>query len=344
MGYQPGYPDITPQTCFRQASVSKTFCGIAMMRLMQLKPEITLNTKVQTIMHLKQPDGSAPADSRWADITIKHLLESDSGINQGLMYSSEDAAKAFNAALPATHAQLLSYAATQMLTGAPGDKNNSVYGNFDYMFLGEIIAKLQGTSTFMQALDQLVLKPLNMTHTRSSRSLITDQQPGEARHHMTVYNPASGWPLYPFEVLPDQRGLGGKLVPTHYGHLDYEMFTGAGGLSASVADVARLGAMFSVRSGNPVLSADTIDKMLQAVVDAGNTLKTSGGKGSHGYYGLDWAQINDAATHMVTGSKGGWLPGQGSVLQFTSGGFTFAIAINGNADVKFDWMTPMRRR
>lgn len=299
---EPGYPDITPQTYFRQASVSKTYGGIAMMRLMQLKPEITLNTKVQTIMHLKQPDGSAPADSRWADITIKHLLESDSGINQGLMYSSADAAKAFNAALPATHAQLLSYATTQMLTGAPGDKNNSVYGNFDYMFLGEIIAKLQGTSTFVQALDQLVLKPLNMTHTRSSRSLITDQQPGEARHHMTVYDPASGWPLYPFEVLPDQRGLGGRLVPTHYGNLDYEMFTGAGGLSASVVDVARLGAMFSVRSGNPVLSADTIDKMLQAVVDGGNTLKTSGGKGSHGYYGLDWAQINDAATRPRTWS------------------------------------------
>jgi CubicO group peptidase (beta-lactamase class C family) len=338
---EPGYTDITPQTLFRQASVSKTYCGVAMMRLMQLKPEIKLDTKVQSLMNLKQPNGSAPADSRWADITIQHLLESDSGIPQGLMYSSAAAAQAFNKPLPATHAQLLSYATTQMLTGAPGNKNNSVYGNFDYMFLGEIIAKVLGVGSFVQALEQLVLKPLGMTHTRGSRSLITDQLPGEARHHMTVYDPDASWALYPFEVLPDQRGLGGKLVPTHYGNLDYEMFTGAGGLSASVVDVARLGAMFSVRSGNPVLSSDTIDKMMQAVVDAGNTLKTSAGKGSHGYYGLDWAQINDAAKHVVTGSKGGWLPGQGTVLQFTTGGFTYAIAINGNADVKFDWMTPV---
>jgi len=29
------------------------------------------------------------------------------------------------------------------------------------------------------------------------------------------------------------------------------------------------------------------------------------------------------------------------VLQVTTGGFTYALAINGNADVTFDWMTPV---
>jgi hypothetical protein len=98
--------------------------------------------------------------------------------------------------------------------------------------------------------------------------------------------------------------------------------------------------MFSVGSGNPVLQAATITSQLQDAVNATNTLQTSAGKGSHGYYGLDWA-THDPVSGAFTGSKGGWLPGQGTVLQFTTGGFTYALAINGNADVKFDWLSPI---
>ena len=338
---EPGYPDLTPQTPLRQASVSKTFTGVAMMRLLQDMPSITLDTKVQSLMHLKQPDGHPPADARWADITLRHLLESDSGIDQGLMYASAAAAAAFGAALPATHAQLLSYATSQPLTGAPGDRNNSVYGNFDYLFLGEIIARLHGSSTFVQALQDLVLAPLGQAHTHGSRSRVADQPAGDARHHMTAYDPAASWALYPFEVLPSVREPGHALVPTHYGALDYEMFTGAGGLSASVVDMARLGAMFSVATGNPVLHASTIASQMKAIVTACATLRTADGKGSHGYYGLDWATHDSSSPDVWTAQKGGWLPGQGTILQFTTGGYTYALAINGNADVKFDWLTPI---
>jgi hypothetical protein len=89
---------------------------------------------------------------------------------------------------------------------------------------------------------------------------------------MSVHDPTAGWKLYPFEVLPTERGPA-KLVPTHYGNLDYEMFGGAGGLSASVVDMARLGAMFSDRDNNPVLNPTSIDKMLTACASAGATLK-----------------------------------------------------------------------
>ncbi len=337
---EPGYPDLTPQTPFRQASCSKTFAAVAMMRLLQDRPSITLDTRVQSLMHLTQPDGRPPLDPRWADITLRHLLESDSGIDQGLMYASAAAARAANAPLPATPAQLLSYATTRMLTGTPGDAHNSAYGNFDYLLLGEIVAKLHGSASFVQALEALVLAPLHQSHTHGARSRIPDQRAGDARHHMTVHDPAHDWPLHPFEVLPSVREPGGKLVPTHYGALDYEMFAGAGGLSASVVDMARLGAMFSVIAGNPVLQPTTISKQLQDAVDATDTLRTAAGDRSHGYYGLDWA-THDAASSSWTASKGGWLPGQGTVLQFTTGGFTYALAINGNADVEFDWLTPV---
>ena len=336
---EAGYPDLAPQTPFRQASCSKTFAAVAMMRLVQDLPGVTLDTTVQSVLHLKQPDGSAPLDPRWADITIRHLLTSDSGIDQGLMYRSTDAAKAFGAALPATHAQLLSYATSRKLTGKPGDKHNSVYGNFDYMLLGEVIARLHGSGSFVQALKELVLAPLHQSHTHGSRSRVADQPVGDARHHMTVHDPANSWALYPFEVLPTVREPGGKLVPTHYGALDYEMFSSAGGLSASVVDMARLGAMFSVTANNPVLHATTIARQLQDAVDATGELTTQAGDPSHGYFGFDWALKDSFGA--FTASKGGWLPGQGTVLQITTRGFTYALAINGNADVKFDWMTPI---
>jgi CubicO group peptidase (beta-lactamase class C family) len=339
---EAGYPDVTPQTPFRQASVSKMFTAAAMMRAMQLNRGITLDTTVQSIMNLKQPDGSPPADSRWAEISIRHLLESDSGIQQGLLYGSPDASKAFKTPLPATPAQLLSYATSLMLTGAPGDKNNSVYGNFDYLLLGQLLAKIRGTATYEEALQQLVLQPLHQTHTRGSRSLIADQQPGEARYHMTVYDPnPAGWKLYPFEVLPTERTPDGKLVPTHYGQLDFEMFGGGGGLSASIVDMARLGAMFSDREKNPVLSPSTIDAMLTACATASMTLKGPDGKASHGFYGFDSAAIWDAAKHVYFAKKGGWLPAQGTWLQFATGGFTYAWAINVNQDPDYDWFDPI---
>jgi len=336
---EAGYPDLAPQTPFRQASCSKTFAAVAMMRLLQDLPSLTLDTPVQSVLHLKQPDGSAPLDPRWADITIRHLLRSDSGIDQGLMYASVAAAQAFGAPLPATHAQLVSYATTKLLTGKPGDPHNSVYGNFDYLLLGEVIAKLHGSGSFVEALQALVLAPLHQAHTHASRSRVADQPAGDARHHMTVCDPANGWALYPFEVLPTVREPGGRLVPTHYGALDYEMFSSAGGLSASVVDMARLGAMFSVATNNPVLGPTAISRQLQAAVDATGELTTASGDPSHGYFGFDWA-VKDAFGSF-TASKGGWLPGQGTVLQVTTGGFTYALAINGNADVTFDWMTPV---
>ena len=335
-----GYPDLTPTTPFRQASVSKTFTGVAMWRLMQLHSTITPSTTLQSILHLKQPDGSAPADSRFGDITLKHLLESDSGLPQGLAYDSVGAAAAFNAPLPATLAQMLSYATTFQLTGAPGNKNNSVYGNFDYQVLSAVVAKLQGTATYYEALDQLVLKPLGIKHTHAARSLIGDQPAGDARHHMRIYDPGHSWPLYPFEVLPSVRHPDQHIVASQYGNVDYEMFCGAGGTAASIVDVARLAAMFSCRSGNPVLDPAHIDSLLNATVAAG-ALKGPDGKGSHGYYGLDWAAAGGGSPPSFTVSKGGWLPAQGTVVQFTTGGWTYAIALNGNADAGTDWMTPV---
>jgi hypothetical protein len=336
----PGYPDVLPTTSFRQASVSKTFAAVAFWRLMQQNPNVILTTRMQSVLKLKQPDGSAPKDSRFGDIRLQHLLESNSGLDQGALWWGEAAAKAAGAKLPATHAQLARYAASFDLSAAPGSTTNVVYGNFDYFMLSQAIAKLAGTGSFEQALQTLVLGPLKLTRTRGSRSLAGAQLPDEARHHLSVHDPENGWPLYPLELGKSVKTADRPTVPAHYGSWDYELFDGCGGLSSAVVDVARLAAMFSDRSGNPVLSAASIDSLFATAAQATSGLS---GPDAHGYHGFDWAAVDDAANHVYRASKGGWLPGHGTVVSFATGGFGFVLAQNGNraARVKTDWFKPV---
>ena len=60
------------------------------------------------------------------------------------------------------------------------------YGGYDNFLLSQVIAKLAGTTTFEEALTQLVLKPLGCTRTRGSRSLVDAQAADEARYHMRI--------------------------------------------------------------------------------------------------------------------------------------------------------------
>lgn len=325
----PTYPDVLPTTLFRQASVSKMFAAVALWRLLQQNPQITLNTKMQSILKLTQPNGSAPKDARFANITLRHLLESNSGLKQNLVWQGEAAAKAAGGSLPATPNQLARYGASFDLTGDPGSTTNVVYGNFDYFMLSQVIAKLAGASSFEQALNTLVLTPLKMTRTRGSRSLIGAQASDEARHHLRVYNPANGWPLLPMQLGASVKTAAKPQVAAQYGAWDYELFDGCGGLSSAVVDVARLVAMFSDRIGNPILSDTTLDSLFTEAANATSNL--SGPGSAHGYHGFDWAVVDDAVNKVYRASKGGWLPGQGTVATFMTSGFGFVIAQNGNA-------------
>jgi hypothetical protein len=138
--------------------------------------------------------------------------------------------------------------------------------------LSQVITKLAGKPSFEQALKTLVLTPLKITRTRGSTSLVGSQPSDEARHHLRVYNPKNGWPLYPLELAPSMKSADKPKVASHFGGWDMELFDGCGGLSSAVVDVARLAAMFSARSGNPVLSATTIDSLFTT---AANATKTS---------------------------------------------------------------------
>jgi CubicO group peptidase (beta-lactamase class C family) len=339
----PAYHDIQPATPFRQASISKTFCAVAVWKLIE-QGQLTLDTTLQSVLNLKQPNGTAPKDSRFGDIKIKHLLQSISGVNQGGVWNAVAASQAAGGTLPSDGIEVARWITTLDLTGTPGDKNNAVYGNTDYFLLSLVVARKLGAASFEAALASLVLNPLGLKHTRGSRSLAGAQVSDEARYHLTVHNPENGWPLVQLETAASVRSQAQPVVASHYGSYDYEMFDGCGGLSSAVIDVARLCAMFSCRSNNPVLAATTIDQMLAAAVNATNTQKGPDGKGSHGYDGFDWAANVNVANHEIQFSKGGWLPGQGTSYVGTTGGLFYVLAQNGNSrqDVTTKWLDPIQ--
>ncbi|HEX7332991.1 MAG TPA: serine hydrolase [Pyrinomonadaceae bacterium] len=324
---EASYPDIQPTTLFRQASISKSFCAVAVWELIE-RGDLSLNTTMQSVLNLKQLDGSAPRDSRFADVKIKHLLTSTSGIPQGGVWGAVEASQTANGTLPSNGTEVARWIAGLDMTGKPGDEKNVVYGNTDYFLLSLIVAQKMNTSSFEAALKKLVLDPLSQTRTRASRSLTGDQSSDEAHYHMTVHDPEAGWALFQLECGSSDRTQARPLVPTHYGTFDLEMFDGCGGLSSAVVDVARLCAMFSCRNNNPVLKKDTIDDMLAAAVAATSGLS---GPDAHGYHGFDWASNVDLDKHQVMFSKGGWLPGMGTYYIGTSGGLFYIIAQNGNS-------------
>jgi len=72
---EPNWPVVQPTTCFRMASVSKTVTGAGGLSAHPKPARSSWGTSSQDILALKTPAGGAPADSRFKDITIQHLLE-----------------------------------------------------------------------------------------------------------------------------------------------------------------------------------------------------------------------------------------------------------------------------
>jgi hypothetical protein len=171
-----------------------------------------------------------------------------------------------------------------------------------------------------------------------ARSLMQDQPMGHARHHLRVYDLTQALPLKPLDTAQSVRTADRPIVPTQYGGYDYEVFTGAGGFSASALQVARLLAGLTIRDGNPAYSADTLQKWIDAAVAAG-----AAHPGGCGFHGFDGVKYIDAANAVWRGSKGGWMVSHESSASVAIDGYGVVLLNNGNLDPKanFDWATQL---
>ena len=329
---EPDYPDIVPTTYFRQASVSKTFTALGIYQLIEEGVKcpdgstFSLDTLLQTVLKLTTPNGGAPADPRFGQITIRHLLEMTSGVADVWGGGDDVAAVGGAAHLPATAQDLARYTAAQPLTNAPGDTTKAAYNNTGYILLGLLVCALRG-GDLITSLQPKLLDPLKITRVRLARSLLANQQPGEAFYHPRVERvPGFAHNTY-LEVLPSLMTAAQPLVPYVYGTPNVENTPGAGGLSAAVTDVARLIATFNVAGDSPILKETTRSTMLQ------NAAYATAHYPSHGFYGFDQVNVIDAAKGTYSANKGGALYTSDNAYYFWMGGISFVICENGHGSI-----------
>ncbi|MET1111317.1 MAG: serine hydrolase domain-containing protein, partial [Allosphingosinicella sp.] len=312
---EPYYMDIEPTTLFRLASISKTFAALAVWKALEAGTH-SLSSRMQDILGLKRSDGGEPP-APFGEITIRHLLESNSGLHQmSVRHAVSHAAGDRNGTTqPLTDTAIEHAVADRTMAGTPGQilkdgRRATVYGRTDYVVLGWIAARLAGVGSFDAALAKLVLEPLHMTRTRGARSSVEDRQTDEAIHHLPDHETIVS------RVHDDRR-----IVPTTYGQFNYEVWGGAAGISSAVVDLARIGAALNCPVDSPLFSKAALDDLLRNAVFA----DTSGS--DKGYHGFDTAEEAGATIAL---EKGGELPGVRAELWGRTGQRFIAIARNGN--------------
>jgi CubicO group peptidase (beta-lactamase class C family) len=316
---EPSWPHVQPTTCFRLASVSKTVTALAIFQLVEAG-KLKLSDTLQSILNLKTPSGGAPVDSRFAQVTIKHLLEHKSGLNPEAFRDGVAVRDAFIAAghptaLPVSLAQTDAYVAGIGLITNPGAAQ--VYNNCGYHMLGRVVAKKWAVDKEIDACQAHLFAPLHITRIRSSRSQVSSQLADEARYR----DPA-------LDVLPSQVNNAQPPVPDEYGSEQIEMLEGGGGFSGAATDLGRLIAVLISTADTPALKRATLTPMLSA-----GAALTAAGMGRSGY-GFD--SLSDLGGGKFYGQKGGSLSSSGNVLQF-SGDWGFAMQWGGLATAATNW-------
>jgi CubicO group peptidase (beta-lactamase class C family) len=329
-GYSWGeadWPVCQPTSRFRIASVSKTVTALAVYQLIG-EGKLALTDKLQNILQLKSPNGGAPKDARFKDVTVKHLLEHTSGINANAFRNEVAIRDAFKAAVPAGNWHLPvtaemcdSYVAS--LDMGPMDPGKAMaYNNCGYYLLGRIVAKKRGKTRPIDAYQDSLFDPLSIHRIRRAPTLIATMPADEARYR------AHDIPVYG-SVMNDAQ----PLVPLGYGTEHFERQEGGGGLSAAATDLGRLIAILLSADDNPGMKRSTINTMMDNAV---STLQTWNGKTSDLRAGHGWDGAAAQGNHRYYGQKGGSLDTSGNVLEF-NGDWGFAMCWGGKATAASGW-------
>jgi CubicO group peptidase (beta-lactamase class C family) len=304
---EPDWPLAQPTTRFRMASVSKVVTALAIFQLIQAGT-LTPGHKLQSILQLKTPSGGAPADGKFADITIQHLLEHKSGLNADAFRNGVAVKQAFAAAgqtvpLPVTEAMTDAYVASLGLVSTPGGMQ--AYNNCGYYMLSRVVAKLRNKMLPIDAFQDFLFAPLGITRIRRAASLVSAQPADEARYRGPT-----------LALGTSQMSNNQPLVPLEYGTEQVELMEGGGGLSGAATDLARLIAAMIDQNDTPMMKRATLTTML-----TDGAALNAAGFGRAGY-GFDALAVQGNGNFY--GQKGGSLPTSNDVLEF-NGQWGFAM-------------------
>lgn len=199
---------VTINSKFRVASVSKTFTGVAILKLIQ-QGSLSLNQKVfGTGSILGTTYGTQPYKPFVTDITVEHLLKHLTG---GWSTNAPGDPAFYDSSM--SHTALINWTLdNNILVSAPGTTYR--YSNFNYILLARIIEKVSG-KTYENYLMDEIFTPLGATNTSLAGNNFASKKPGEVTYYgqsgdapfvYSLYNynradGAFGWVSTPTDML-----------------------------------------------------------------------------------------------------------------------------------------------
>lgn len=314
-----GWADVEQQTpmlpnaVMRIGSISKPLTAVAVMRLVE-EGRLELDDKVMPL--LKSAGYKRPADERWNQITVRHLLQHRGGWDrdesQDPMFLTGPAREALKLKRSPTARDMVKWQLQQPLDFNPGVRE--AYGNFGYCVLGRLIEELSGQS-YAECLAEQVLEPADMNHTQLAMTRIQDRRADEVRYHMQNQKHV----LAVWSLFPDQRGrFDPQVVAEPYGKWDIEVMNANAGLLSTSPDLIRFSsALFD--NDSQMLSPETRTVMLKRSGQAND---------ARGYwYGCGWNARRAGADDMDVWHYGA-LEGSASLLMRRWDGYTWAVLFN----------------
>ena len=167
---------VTPAHRFRLASVSKTFTGVAILKLVQ-EGRLGLDAKVfGTGGVLGNDYGTAPYNANLLNITVRHLLQNVSG-SWGAASGGDviDQNPAYN------YKQLFDWIIdSRPNPNPPGTVYD--YSNVNFVFAGRIIEKITG-KTYINYIKEDIMAPIGGTQTDISGKTEAEQKPNEVKYY-----------------------------------------------------------------------------------------------------------------------------------------------------------------
>ena len=230
-----GYSDLAdssimePHNVMRVASVSKLITAVAVMKLVE-DGKLFLDQKVfGPVGVLNDETYSVFRDKRMRDITIRQLLNHSGGWSARygdpmFMHSAID--NYTGCGLPLNMEDIIHFMQCKSLHFTPGSV--SVYSNFGYGILGEVIAKASGMP-YELYVQSKILHPLGIYDAALGFSHIDERLPDEVAY----YEPDTA------SLVPDYA-VKGNFSRRAYGGSDIHTLGAAGGWVISTVDLLKL--------------------------------------------------------------------------------------------------------
>lgn len=187
---------------FRLASVSKTYTGVAIMKLVQ-EGKLSLEDKVfGTGAILGTQYGTAPYSANLSNITVKNLLHNTSG-----GWGASSGGDPIDQNPEMTNDAFLSWVINNKpVMSAPGTKFD--YSNMGFFILGRIIEKVSGKS-YSDYIKQDIAKAINDNTTDTAGAKLTDRKTNEVKY----YGQDTDVP-YVYTIALKRRDADGGLMTT----------------------------------------------------------------------------------------------------------------------------------